>query len=230
MITGEQFEWILTQAEGQQIDFKRDPYQLKEDDGRAGLTKDVLSMANTPRDGNSYIVLGVKAYADGRKDMVGLLESVDDNEHQNVLKSKVYPCPRFVYVPIQYQGKDYGVIEISPDRRGPFQATVDVGGKVRRYVIYWRRGTQNDEAKLDEQEMIRSWAHGDRNKKESLSVSDEPSTPWERLLAAAHAFESGRVYLLLAGPVTFEDAKRAAGLASLHWGFVFDFDANGLDS
>ena len=160
MITDELFTWLLAQPEGPQIDFKRDPYRLQEEEGRADFIKDVLSMANTPRGNDSYIVLGVKAHSDGKKDLYGLTVSSDDNEYQSAVAPKVHPCPRFVYVPIQYQGKSYGVIEIRREHRGPFQATVDVGKKVRRYVIYWRRGTTNDEARSDEQELIRHWVRG----------------------------------------------------------------------
>ncbi len=230
MITDELFTWLLAQPEGPQIDFKRDPYRLQEEEGRADFIKDVLSMANTPRETDSYIVLGIKAHSDGNKDLHGLAASSDDNEYQSAIAPKVHPCPRFVYVPIQYQGKSYGVIEIRREHRGPFQATVDVGKKVRRYVVYWRRGTTNDEARSDEQELIRQWVRGGVSIKQSLEIPDNPSAPWDRLLAATHAFEPNRVYILMTGPFHHEEAKRAVGLTSVCWSLVLDFDPEGADA
>lgn len=230
MITDELFTWLLAQSEGPQIDFKRDPYRLQEEEGRADFIKDVLSMANTPRETDSYIVLGIKAHSDGNKDLYGLAASSDDNEYQSAIAPKVHPCPRFVYVPIQYQGKSYGVIEIRREHRGPFQATADVGKKVRRYVVYWRRGTTNDEARSDEQELIRQWVRGGGSIKQSFEIPDNPSAPWDRLLAATHAFEPNRVYILLTGPFHHEEAKRAIGLTSVCWSLVLDFDPEGADA
>jgi len=34
---------------------------------QAQFVKDIISMANTPRDGSAYIVLGVRSFPDGRK-------------------------------------------------------------------------------------------------------------------------------------------------------------------
>lgn len=178
MITVEKFISLLKQYEGQQLDFKRDPYKLTEEEGRADLIKDLLSMANTPRESESYIVLGVKSHADGSKDLIGLSEAIDDNEYQNAVKPKVHPCPVYLYVPIAHEGKNFGVIVIPPERRGPYQATMDVGKKVRRHVIYWRRGSQNDEARADEQESIRNWCSGGFRDRHRIEVPDDPKTPY----------------------------------------------------
>ena len=64
MITPAQFVELLAHSEGQALDFKRDPYDLSDEEGRGALIKDILSMANTPRTGPGHIVLGVKAHAD----------------------------------------------------------------------------------------------------------------------------------------------------------------------
>lgn len=53
MITVEEFSALLKRGEGQQLDFKREPYKLTEEEGRADLIKDILAMANTPRPDNS---------------------------------------------------------------------------------------------------------------------------------------------------------------------------------
>lgn len=52
------FDFVATlpRLEGNQLDFKATGYRLQEEEGRLSLVKDVVSMANTPRDGDSYIV------------------------------------------------------------------------------------------------------------------------------------------------------------------------------
>ncbi len=227
-LTSQSFPELLAQTEGQGVDFKRDPYDLGHEEGRGALIKDILSMANTPRTGPSYIVFGVTAHADGSKDLAGLSGTLDDNEYQNAVKSKVHPCPTFLYVPVQYQQQSFGVLVIPAERRGPFQAVMDVGKKVRRYVIYWRRGTQNDEARHDEQELIRRWCAGEVQK--PIEIPSSPQTPWEKFLTAAHFFEPDRIYVLLAGPVAANGALRLSGLASPPWSYVIDFDPNSADS
>jgi hypothetical protein len=230
VITPETFVELLKQSEGLSLDFKRDPYDLGNEEGRASLIKDILSMANTPRIGPAHIVLGVKAHSDGTKDLVGLTRSIDDSEYQNSVKSKVYPCPSFQYVPIQYDERFFGVLVIPTERRGPFQAVADVGKKLRRHVIYWRRGSENDEARQDEQEHIRRWCAGEVQK--PIEIPSSPSTPWERFLDSAHSFETGRVYILITGPPdtnTTPTTSRLSGLATAPWNFVFDFDPHSVD-
>lgn len=222
MLTSEIFADLLKQTEGQSVDFKRDGYDLTNEEGRGGFIKDILSMANTPRSESAYIVLGVKAHADGSKDLVGLEKAVDDNEYQSSLKAKVHPCPTFSYIPVRFEEKLFAVIEVPPERRGPFQAVVDVGKKVRRYVIYWRRGSQNDEARQDEQEIIRRWCGGVHQP--PIELPDSPTTPWEEFLVSVHGFEADRIYVLIAGPLKDESTPRIVGLASAPWNFVFDFD------
>jgi hypothetical protein len=66
-----EFEALLTRAEGETTDFKAAVYDLSNDAGRLSLVKDVICMANTPRDEESVIILGVKKHADGGYDLRG---------------------------------------------------------------------------------------------------------------------------------------------------------------
>lgn len=220
----EEFVKLLARPEGPTTDFKRDAYDLTTDGGRGSFIKDVLSMANTPRSEPAYIVLGV-AEADGKKELVGLAKSVDDAVYQDTLKSKVHPCPNILYIPILHEGRTYGVIVIQPDQKGPCQATTDVG-KVRRYVIYWRRGTQNDEARADEQEAIRKWCTG--YVAPVINIPKAPRTPWEEFLRATYDFEGGRLYVLVTGPSGATNT-RLTGLATAPWDFVLDFEVKAND-
>jgi tetratricopeptide (TPR) repeat protein len=221
-MTEAEFEVLLGHPEGPQLDFKRETYRLT-GDGAGDLIKDVLSMANTPREGDSHVVIGVKKHPDGSYDLVGLPESPDDNEFQNAVKSKVHPCPVFLFFTITYQDKVFGIVRIKPERIGPCQATTDVG-KVRRYVTYWRRGSQNDEARPDEQEIIRKWCRSGVPELTKVEIPADPQTPWERFLYAVHGFERERVYVLAVGPQRHPDPQRLRGLGVAPWNFVMDFD------
>ncbi len=46
--------------ENETLDFKAKMYDLSYDSNKAKFIKDIISMANTPRDETSYIIIGVK--------------------------------------------------------------------------------------------------------------------------------------------------------------------------
>jgi len=64
MMTEAEFESLLRRTEGENIDFKSTSYDLSSDHGKFSLVKDVISLANTPRDEDSFIVIGVTKNAD----------------------------------------------------------------------------------------------------------------------------------------------------------------------
>ena len=79
---------LFTRQEGPILDFKRDIYRFDTDYHISEFLKDILAMANTRRDEPAYIIMGVKAYPDGRKDFIGLTGHLDDNDFQNQLLNK----------------------------------------------------------------------------------------------------------------------------------------------
>ena len=56
----EQLQQLLLRPESETLDFKSKAYDLSTEWGRFALVKDVVCMANTPRDHASYIILGVE--------------------------------------------------------------------------------------------------------------------------------------------------------------------------
>lgn len=78
MTTEQQFLDLLSRPEGDTLDFKMTTYDLSSNDSKLNLIKDVLCMANTPRDETSYLILGVKKYPDGKFDCIGLATHLDD--------------------------------------------------------------------------------------------------------------------------------------------------------
>ena len=111
---------LLAEAEGATLDFKSTQYRLDDDRLKAFFIKDILSMANTPRQRPGYIVLGVKAFPDGRKNIIGVDRHHDDADLQQLVAGKTEPCPAFRYVPLEYDGKMLAAIEILPRRGGPY--------------------------------------------------------------------------------------------------------------
>lgn len=78
MIDKDRFETLLKNPEGWILDFKAEQYILDNDGRKASFVKDILSMANTVRNETSYIVLGIKVEADGRKKRLGIKAHLDD--------------------------------------------------------------------------------------------------------------------------------------------------------
>src|SRR6266511_2359307 len=83
MMDSQAFTELLRRSEGETLDFKATGYNLSDDMSKAKFVKDVLAMANTPRDTDAYIVLGVKKHADGTFDLLGLDRDLDDADLQS---------------------------------------------------------------------------------------------------------------------------------------------------
>src|SRR5437867_2353403 len=96
-----QLSELLKRSELQTLDFKLEHYDFSgttpEDKQRkrAEFAKDIISMANTPRDEPAYIVIGAKRRLDGSTESKGVPAHVDDNSLQQQLNGLVYPHPEF---------------------------------------------------------------------------------------------------------------------------------------
>ena len=97
MLTEEQFLALLQRVEDETLDFKREGYNLSREDQKYSLIKDVICMANTPRNENAYLVLGVMKHPDGKTELVGLDSYADEANLQSQFSERVYPVPRFSY-------------------------------------------------------------------------------------------------------------------------------------
>ena len=140
-MNAELLESLLGQMESETLDFKSAQYDLASEHGRISFVKDVVCMANTPREGVSHIVLGVQKYADGRCDLTGVTAHPDDALLQSQFSDRVYPVPTFSYTPTVIRGQQCGVIEIPPVRVGPCLPTKDSGNMLRQWQMYFRRGS-----------------------------------------------------------------------------------------
>jgi predicted HTH transcriptional regulator len=69
-VTENEFRALIGRAEGETLDFKEDGYDLQ--NARNAFIKDVLAMANTPRERPAHVVLGVRWTAEAGSTVVGL--------------------------------------------------------------------------------------------------------------------------------------------------------------
>ena len=172
-MTKDDFRKLIERQESETLDFKEDIYHFKESkECQHDFVKDVLAMANTPREQSAYIVFGVQSgpRTENENVVVGLQHQIDDADLQNQFpKNRIQPVPRFTYFGFRFDGKQVGVLEIPIGKDGPYVPINDIG-LMPHGVVNYRRGTQNARASGNEIRRIHRWFEmGD------IGVSDEQS-------------------------------------------------------
>jgi len=227
MISEAKLRELLGQAESETVDFKREPYKLDNDHFKSKFIKDVIAMANTPRDSAAYIIIGVKLHPDGSRDLLGVATHLDDADLHPVLNNAlVSPKPSFIYQPITVDDKSYGVIEIPVDKNGPYYAGCDYG-VLKAHRIYFRRGTMNDEATAEECKAIYRWSL--KGPEDTVLGEDNDELQilnWDEFMLACHHFDKNRLYLFILGPESQKPRNIWKSLARLPISMFLDFDPN----
>ncbi|MEU5820604.1 MULTISPECIES: AlbA family DNA-binding domain-containing protein [Streptomyces] len=222
---------LLCRAEGESHDFKLQLHDTSSPRGKVSLVCDVLSMANTPRDGDAHIVFGVKELGNGSIDCVGVDDVPDDAAWQQILGSAVESPPRFSLEPVQLDGLLYAVLTIPPERRGPYLVRPEWRSKFKEVgsgtlvpgVVYYRRGSSNTPAGGDAIRWIVHWmASGVVEPMRGGAASREGG--WQRFLSHVHGFADSRHYLLVSPRMEAEQVKDLKGLAGPSWSAVLDLD------
>ncbi|NJK93352.1 MAG: hypothetical protein HC904_16995 [Blastochloris sp.] len=202
--------------------------QKKKSESEQSSSKISFRWLIPPRDGSAYIVLGVRCYPDGRKELNGLGSFPDDADLQSKFDTICYPHPRFKYEPVLSSGKQFAFIEIADDKSiGPILPIKDVGNVLRKHTVYHRRNSQNAMADVSEQKRIYGWF------RESIDLrpQNDCSDPlWDKFLRAVHEFESSRKYILITSPGIVEQGDPAENLANVPWLLVADFDHESQES
>ena len=107
-MTENEFQQLIRRSEGQTLDFKEDGYDLK--NSRNKFIKDVLAMANTPREQPAYIVFGVRWTPESGSTVVGLERQLDDVELQHKFGEEPGPAyPEIHLYSPQIRGKSRSV-------------------------------------------------------------------------------------------------------------------------
>ena len=149
-LTSALFEQLLHQEEGIRLDFKREqyPFDGEPKDVQSELLKDILSFANTQRNSNAYILIGVEEVKGGRSKVVGVETHLDDAKLQQFVNSKTQPPVDFAYFPFRTEGVEVGIIKIPVQERPIYLKKAF--GKLGKDIVYIRRGSSTMTAAPDE--------------------------------------------------------------------------------
>ncbi|MEL6440342.1 MAG: ATP-binding protein [Cyanobacteria bacterium J06621_8] len=143
-------ESLLYQNEGTALDFKRDQYPFVKatEEQKSELLKDILAFANSWRQTEAYIVIGVEEVKGGRSIPWGTEDHFDDAQIQQFINSKTNRQVKFAYEVHLFEGNKIGVIRI-PQQERPIYATKNYG-KVKKEVVYYRSNSSTAIATPDD--------------------------------------------------------------------------------
>ena len=109
------------------------------------MLKDLLALANAEFDGKRYLIWGVKDIQTER--LVFPFEpsrNFDDAPFQEWVQNAIEPTVPFGFSLVPWEaGKVVGVFTVLPSTQKPFVAIEDVGGKLYKGQVWFRRGTRN---------------------------------------------------------------------------------------
>lgn len=215
----ELFESLLSKPESSTLDFKATGYNFSDSEQQLCFAKDILCMANSPRPGDAYIILGIKRKPDGTNDLWGIADHSDDALMQSHVADRLSPAPSFTYEPFTYKDQSFGVIRIPLDKSGPFMAFgTKLGEKLHPQKIYFRRNSKNDIATTAcEISRICSWMQN------VPGINKENFAIWDDFMEAANYFDKSSRFILVAPPAQMQ-ARYLSSLGKIPWSMVFDFD------
>lgn len=179
-MTVEKFKEILDKPESTILDFKNEEYDFSRNATEAKKSefiKDIISFSNTIRTESAYIIIGIKSFENGDKELNGVDKITDDSILQQKIKSNTIPHPIFSYSSFKFDGKNFGIIEI-PVKKYDFPITALTKMKgLEPGKIYFRRGTSNSEANGIESINISNWF------KSLLSTNTNAETTLHKFIA-----------------------------------------------
>lgn len=143
-------EELLYEGESSTLDFKGKQYNFIGGDEaqKSELLKDILAFANAWRRTDAYILIGVKEIKGDKSEVIGIEDELDDAQLQQFINSKTQRPVTFHYRSAIIEDKKVGVIHIPVNQR-PIYLKNDYG-KLKKNVVYIRRGSSTDEASPDE--------------------------------------------------------------------------------
>lgn len=156
MLDIDDFKSLLRRSEGDALDWKCDfpPGLLagkaspRWEKDRGKLLKSLVALANGEGDPQAFLVYGVE---DGNPRQVsGISKHWDDAEFQDWARAVFDPPPSFRYCEVSLDGKAVGVFEIRRVPRYPHVVSQDVGQVLWRGQVWFRQGSRNSVARLDD--------------------------------------------------------------------------------
>lgn len=215
-MTSEQFLQLVERGECDTIDLKREVHDLKSASGKLAFLKDVTCLANTPRDMSGYILFGV----DKDHALVGLAAQVDDARFVDLIgNGSLSPVPTVTYHAVQIEGKQFGVLEILPERQGPVMPSKQHAEGFEPGRVWLRRSSKNVPASSAELARCMKWFMGG-----TWPPEDRFSDAWQSFLDTVGSFADDRTLVLIAEPLHEANPKLIAGLGFAPWSAVLDLD------
>jgi len=139
---------LLADWEHALLDYKEDFYNPSDDKSKTDFVKDIISMANSTLEKPGYIICGVRVLVDGRKEIVGVNPNtyVDDNNWISILNQYAsHPIHfRFHKQYLKEFRKYVVIIEVFTEQERPIICKKDHGEKLKKGLIYFRNGSNND--------------------------------------------------------------------------------------
>jgi predicted HTH transcriptional regulator len=156
---------ILQSTENERIDFKQSHYFAKngaeidrDNPQEYKFIKDILAMANTPRQASAYIIIGIA----NDKTIVGVDYQIESRYLHDKFAQKCPIAPQFTVYPLRYENKELCIIEI-PLVKYPYPCVVNKDLKkdfLERNRVYYRKGDKNEEADQLQIKKINNWLDG----------------------------------------------------------------------
>ena len=212
---------LLNRAEDNFLDFKVQQYKLETTQQKSRFIKDVIAMANTPRNKSAYIVVGIAEEGGRSTNIVGIDNHFDPSELDRQLEGRINSVPSIEYHVVEYEGTALGIYEIKVDSTGPFVAQRKFG-RLDPGAIYFRRNSQNTVATLKEDiDRISKWF---AMSKPSLLPQHVDSSSWQQFHRACDGFDDRRAYICILDemPQATSDDWKAFG--TMPWDMIIDFD------
>ena len=213
-------ERLLSRMEGETLDFKRDQYRLESEQQKSEFVKDIIAMANTPRDEPAYILIGVEDN-DGRPGALrGSSEHHDPAVFQDLVVGHTNPPLRLSYRTIAYFGVVLGLFEVPLNQEIPVMASRRFG-RLTPGIVYIRRNGQNSEAQPSDIRRIITWSSG-----RSAETPDDslPDNSWESFFRTCDYFDSGNVYVAVLSASQDISSDDAEAFSNVPWQLVVDFN------
>lgn len=144
-------QWLFA-SESDSLEFKREQYRFTKAsvDDKSEMLKDILAMANSWRQVDGYIVVGIEHRVEKPNIINGIdvTDPIEDAQLQQFVNSKVVGICEFSYSTFTVEGKTIGVFRL-PVQKRPVYIKNDYG-KRRANVVHVRRGSSSEEASPDE--------------------------------------------------------------------------------
>lgn len=143
-------EKLLNESESTSLDFKsaQYPFDHATPEQKGELLKDILAFTNSWKRTDAYILIGVQEVKGSRSKAIGVPQHLDDACLQQFVNRKTNRPVTFSYKAFTFEEKQIGIITIPPQQR-PVYLNKDYG-KLKRGVVYIRRGSSTDEATPNE--------------------------------------------------------------------------------